>query len=122
MKKKEKKLYIQQKKRALKKIFGTKERPRLAVYRSNKHIYAQLINDNERITLAFSSTLDSEIKEKCGALATKEAAFLVGVSLAKKATTCSTSIQHVVFDRGDRPYHGRIKSLAEGARKEGLLF
>lgn len=122
MKKKEKKLYIQQKKRALKKVFGTKERPRLAVYRSHKHIYAQLINDNERITLAFSSTLENDIKEKFEALATREAAFVVGSNLAKKAKTCSPSIQRVVFDRGDRPYHGRIKSLAEGARKEGLLF
>jgi large subunit ribosomal protein L18 len=118
--KKDKKLYIQQKKRALKKIVGTMERPRLAVFRSHQHIYAQLIDDKTQTTLAFSSTLEKEIKEKTKNFATQEASFFVGESIAKKAAR--KNIQAIVFDRGNKPYHGRIKQLAEGARKEGLVF
>lgn len=120
MKKKTKKLFIQQKKRYLKKIVGTSEKPRLAVFRSHKHIYAQLIDDKTSHTLAFSSTLESAVKEKITSLATKEASFLVGESIAKKAYL--KNITTIVFDRGNKPYHGRIKNLAEGARKEGLIF
>lgn len=120
MKKKTKKIYLQQKKRSLKKIQGTSEKPRLAVFRSHHHIYAQLIDDSNSRTLAFSSTLNKEIAGKVTSTATKEASMLVGEDLAKKAV--QKSVTTVVFDRGNRPYHGRIQSLAEGARKEGLIF
>jgi large subunit ribosomal protein L18 len=85
MKTKLKKLFIQQKKRYLKKIVGTMERPRLAVYRSHKHIYAQLIDDKSSQTLAFSSTLDKELSSKIENTATQEAGLLVGQQLAQKA-------------------------------------
>jgi len=120
MKKKTKKIFLQKKKRYLKKIVGTSKKPRLSVFRSHKHIYAQLIDDQSSETLAFSSTLEKNIKETILSTATKEASLLVGQSLAKKAI--QKQIFSVVFDRGNRPYHGRIQSLAEGARQEGLLF
>lgn len=118
MKKIEKKIYVQQKKRFLKKIIGTAEKPRLSVFRSHKHIYAQLINDKASSTLAFSSTLD--FKEKVENVATIKASILVGQNLAEKAKTMN--IKSVVFDRGKKPYHGRIKGVAEGARSVGLIF
>ena len=120
MKKGLQKIYLQQKKRYLKKIVGTSERPRLAVFRSHKHIYAQLIDDKNGHTLAFSSTLDKEISSQVKVTATQEASLLVGQSLAKKAI--AKDISKVVFDRGNRPYHGRIKNVAEGARNAGLIF
>ena len=120
MKKHDKKLYLQKKKRALKKIFGTAQKPRLSVFRSHKHIYAQLIDDEARRTLSFSSTLNSDTKEKNLVPRTKEAAFLVGEKVAKIALT--KNIKEIVFDRGKRPYHGRIQKLAEGARSVGLVF
>jgi len=120
MKKAGKKLYLQQKKRFLKKIIGTLEKPRLSVFRSHKHIYAQLIDDKNGHTLAFSSTLDKTIASQITVTANQEASFLVGQNLGKKAIT--KDIQKVVFDRGNRPYHGRIKSVAEGAREVGLIF
>jgi large subunit ribosomal protein L18 len=120
MKKKIKKIYLQQKKRYLKKIKGTSDRPRLAVFRSHQHIYGQLIDDTKAQTIAFSSTLDKQIALKINVTATQEASMLVGEQLAKKAM--EKNITHIVFDRGNRPYHGRIKSLAEGARKQGLTF
>lgn len=120
MKKKTKKIFLQKKKRYLKKIVGTTQKPRLSVFRSHKHIYAQLIDDESSETLAFSSTLEKSIKESISSTATKEASQLVGQSLAKKAI--QQKIFTVVFDRGNRPYHGRIQSLADGARQEGLLF
>ena len=120
MKKKTKKLYIQQKKRYLKKIVGSLEKPRLAVFRSHKHIYAQLIDDKHGRTLAFSSTLDKKVSEQLKSTSTQEAAFLVGEDLAKQAV--EKQVTKIVFDRGNYPYHGRIKSLAEGARQKGLIF
>lgn len=120
MKKRVKKLFLQAKKRSLKKIIGTVEKPRLSVFRSHKHIYAQLIDDKNGHTLAFSSTLDKEIAPTLTVTATKEAAFLVGQQLAKKALI--KQINTVVFDRGNRPYHGRIQKIAEGAREQGLIF
>jgi large subunit ribosomal protein L18 len=120
MKKKIKKVYLQQKKRYLKKIQGTTEKPRLAVFRSHHHIYAQLIDDTHASTLAFSSTLNKEIASQVASTSTKEASMLVGEDLAKKAV--QKQITTIVFDRGNRPYHGRIQSLAEGARKQGLVF
>ena len=120
MKKKIKKIYLQQRKRFLKKVLGTNEKPRLSVFRSHQHIYAQLIDDQLAHTLAFSSTLEKEIREKNISSSTQEAAILVGEELAKKAN--KKKIQKCVFDRGNRPYHGRIKSVAEGARQHGLIF
>lgn len=108
------------KKRSLQKIFGTTMRPRLSVFRSNKHIYAQLIDDTQKRTLVFSSTLDSNLSSKIKSASTKEASFIVGQTIAMKALKINLS--KIVFDRGSRPYHGRIKSLAEGARQEGLVF
>jgi len=105
------------KKRIRKKVFGTKERPRLNVFRSNKHIYCQLIDDERGYTLASAS--DRELKD----LKTKnriEIAFEVGKLIAKKAK--ELGIEKVVFDRAGYKYHGRVKALAEGARKGGLKF
>ena len=120
MKKKIKKLYLQEKKRYLKKVIGNSERPRLSVFRSHKHIYAQLIDDQNGKTLAFSSTLDKELSKQIENSATQAAAFSVGEMLGKKAILKNISI--VAFDRGNKPYHGRIKNIAEGARSAGLIF
>ncbi len=108
------------KKRSLQKICGNIHRPRLSVFRSHKHIYAQLIDDQQGQTLAFSSSLDSTLFSDKESTSTKEASFLVGQDIAKKAI--QKSFLQVVFDRRNRPYHGRIASLADGARKEGLIF
>ena len=120
MKKKIKKIYLQQKKRYLKKIIGTLDKPRLSVFRSHKHIYAQLIDDKNGKTLAFSSTLETTFDKNLFNSATAEAAKWVGEDLAQKALPKNINI--VVFDRGDRPYHGRIQKVAEGAREKGLIF
>jgi large subunit ribosomal protein L18 len=108
------------KKRSFQKIFGSASRPRLSIFRSNKHIYAQLIDDALGQTLAFSSSLDSHLIQKNESGANKNASFVVGQDIAKKAF--QKNINQVIFDRGERKYHGRIESLAEGARKEGLVF
>ena len=120
MKTKLKKLFLQEKKRYLKKIVGTSEKPRLAVYRSHKHIYAQLIDDKNSQTLAFSSTLDKELGKTIENKANRDAGLKVGQDLAKKAI--KKQITNVIFDRGNRPYHGRIQQVAEGAREKGLVF
>ncbi|MDO4565952.1 MAG: 50S ribosomal protein L18 [Oscillospiraceae bacterium] len=99
------------------KISGTKERPRLNVFRSSKHIYAQLIDDLTGSTLCSASTLDKDFE---GAGGNAEAAKKVGESIAKKAA--SLGITEAVFDRGGYIYHGRVKALAEGAREAGLKF
>ena len=103
--------------RVRKQISGTSLVPRLNVYRSNKSIYAQIIDDVAGTTLVSSSTLDKEIKVK---KANKEAAKEVGALIAKKAT--EKNITEVVFDRGGYIYHGVIKELAEAARENGLKF
>ena len=115
-----KKLYLQKKKRSLKKIIGTSERPRLSVFRSHKHIYAQLIDDSTAKTIATSSTLDKVLSSKIKKTATKEASFLVGQNIGEKAR--EKNVTTIVFDRGNRPYHGRSASVAEGARDIGLIF
>ncbi|KOF57294.1 MULTISPECIES: 50S ribosomal protein L18 [Clostridium] len=104
--------------RVRKKISGTPERPRLAVYRSEKNIYAQIIDDVNSNTLVSASTLDKDFSLKIGS--NKEAAKVVGEELAKKAL--AKGIEQVVFDKGGYIYHGRIKELAEGAREVGLKF
>ncbi|NMB28125.1 MAG: 50S ribosomal protein L18 [Tissierellia bacterium] len=106
--------------RVRQKVYGTPERPRLNVYRSNNHIYAQIIDDTVGQTLVSASTLDKELKEKLSSTHDKEAAKLVGELVGKRAL--DRDIVEVVFDRGGYIYHGRIKELAEGAREAGLKF
>ena len=103
-----------------KSIQGTPERPRLNVFRSSKHIYAQIIDDTQMKTITSSSTIDKEVAEKLEGLTKKEAAELVGKNIAEKAK--KEGIEKVVFDRGGYLYHGRIKALADGARENGLKF
>jgi large subunit ribosomal protein L18 len=104
--------------RVRKKISGTAECPRLCVYRSGKHIYAQIIDDTKGITLVAASTIDPSLKKEYGG--NKEAARKVGLLTAEKAR--EKGIKNVVFDRGGLIYHGRIAALAEGAREGGLEF
>ncbi len=106
--------------RVRKKVFGTPERPRLAVYRSNKHIYAQIIDDTKGHTLVSASTLDKELRGKLEKTWNREAAREVGKLIGKRAL--EKGIKKVVFDRGGYKYHGRVKELAEGAREAGLEF
>jgi large subunit ribosomal protein L18 len=107
-------------KRIRSKVKGTSERPRLAIFRSNSHIYAQVIDDNSGNTLVSCSTLDKEVKSKFPSGDTCEASILVGEIIAKRSI--ENKISTVNFDRGGRIYHGRIKALADAARKEGLNF
>jgi len=102
------------------KVSGIPERPRLNVYRSNKNIYAQIIDDVNGVTLCAASTLDAELKDKVSEAAKTGAAELVGEAVARKAL--EKGITEVVFDRGGYLYHGRVAALAEGARKAGLNF
>lgn len=103
-----------------KKLKGTSDRPRLYIFRSNKHIYAQIIDDVKSSTILSVSSLSPEIKASAISSGTCKASKLVGQSLAKKCL--SQGIKKVVFDRGCRLYHGRIKTLAESARESGILF
>lgn len=102
------------------KIFGTAQRPRLAVYRSNSGIYAQVVNDVVGKTLVSASTIDKEIKGTLKAVGNQEAAAKVGELLAARAV--AAGIKTVVFDRGGRLFHGRVKALATAARAGGLEF
>lgn len=113
-------LRIRRHKRIRKKVFGTPERPRLSVYRSNNHIYAQVIDDSSGRTLVAVSTLDKDFKGYTGHKGNVEAAKRVGELIAKRALT--VGIKKVVFDRGGYLYHGSIKALAEAARGAGLEF
>jgi len=101
------------------KIIGTKERPRLSVFRSNKYIYGQLIDDVNGQTLVDIQAEAKKLHEKKG-LSKKEGAFETGKALAEKAK--EAKIKSVVFDRGSYKYHGRVKSFADGAREGGLNF
>lgn len=113
---------VRQKKhlRIRKRIQGTLERPRLAVYRSLKHMYAQLIDDVKGVTLVSASTLEPGLREQIENGGNIDAAKKVGELLAKKAI--EKGITNVVFDRGGNLYHGRVKAVAEGAREGGLQF
>lgn len=104
--------------RIRKKVSGVPTKPRLSVYRSNKDIYAQLIDDENGFTLAASSSKEKDIAAQ--KMTKVEKSKLVGDSIAKKAL--ALGLEKVVFDRGGNLYHGRIKSLAEGAREGGLVF
>jgi len=99
------------------KISGTSERPRLNIFRSNKNIYAQLIDDVAGVTLASASTLDKEVSDD---LNKTEAATMVGELIAKRGVAAGHKV--VVFDRGGYLYHGRVAALAEAARENGLEF
>lgn len=119
------KRYLLRKKRVRKKVFGTDARPRLSVYRSLKHIYAQIIDDETGKTLVAASTISPELKgsnpknesQDGGKTALAKA---VGKLLAREAL--EKGIKRVTFDRGGQLYHGRVKALAEGAREGGLEF
>jgi large subunit ribosomal protein L18 len=106
--------------RVRKKIFGTSSAPRLSVFRSLKHIYAQIIDDESGRTLISASTLDPDIREHVIELNKTEQAKLVGKRLAEKAL--SNGVTKVVFDRGGYKYHGRVKALADASREGGLQF
>jgi large subunit ribosomal protein L18 len=101
-------------------VHGTAERPRLNVFRSLRHIYAQLVDDTVGRTLASACTLDEGLRGELGKLKRTEQAKLVGQMLAKRAL--EKGVKQVVFDRGGYKYHGRVKALAEGARSAGLQF
>ena len=107
-------------KRVRKKIIGTRQRPRLSVFKSLKHIYAQVIDDDAGNTLIAASTLSSELKDSASTQGNISAAQQVGTLIARRAK--EHQIESVVFDRGGNLYHGRIKALAEAAREEGLRF
>ena len=101
-------------------VTGTAERPRLNIFRSSKHIYAQLIDDVEGVTIAQASTLDPQLKETVENGGNVTAARQVGELVAKRAV--EKNIKRVVFDRGGYLYHGRIQALADAAREAGLEF
>lgn len=111
--------FLKRKKRVRAKIFGTRQRPRMSVYRSNKGLYVQLIDDVKRITL-LGVACKALAKEFIKAKSKQEVAFVLGEEVAKKAL--KQKIKTVVFDRSGYRYIGRIKALAEGARKGGLKF
>ncbi len=112
---------LRKKLRIRKKIAGTPECPRLTIYRSSKHVYAQIIDDTAGKTLAAASTLSKEIKEEAQkSLPHIELCKLVGKLAAKRAL--EKNIQQVVFDRNGYLYHGRVKAIADGAREAGLKF
>jgi len=106
--------------RVRKKAVGTADKPRLNVFRSLKHMYAQLIDDETGTTITSASTLDKEIEGQTENKSNKDAAMMVGKLIAQRAK--EKGISHVVFDRGGYLYHGRVKSLADAAREEGLKF
>ncbi|WP_195269983.1 50S ribosomal protein L18 [Eubacterium sp. 1001713B170207_170306_E7] len=106
--------------RVRKKISGTNERPRLNVFRSNKNMYAQIIDDAKGVTLVSASTLDKDLRDQIEKGGGKAAAKMVGEAIAKKAL--AAGIEDVVFDRGGYIYTGRVKELADGAREAGLKF
>lgn len=102
------------------KIEGTTERPRLNVFRSNKNIYAQIIDDEKGVTLVAASSNDKDLRDQIANGGNREAAKAVGEAIAKKAL--AAGIENVVFDRGGYVYTGRVKELADGAREAGLKF
>jgi large subunit ribosomal protein L18 len=106
--------------RIRKKVRGTSERPRLAIFRSLHHIFAQVINDDQGVTLVSASSLDKETGLGQGSGGNIAGAKVVGAELAKRAK--AKGIETVVCDRGGYPYHGRVKALADAAREAGLKF
>ena len=115
-----KKARIKRHNRVKKRIHGKSGRPRLSVFKSSNHIYAQIIDDISCTTLLTVSTLSPDVREKAKNGGNIESAKLVGETIGKKAL--ESNISKVVFDKGGYPYHGRIKALAESAREAGLEF
>ena len=111
---------LKRRKRIRKKVQGTSERPRLSVFRSYKHIYAQVVDDMARKTLVAASTLSPELKGKVKSAGNVQAAKEVGTLIALKCL--EKGISEVVFDRSGYLYHGRIRALAGAAREKGLVF
>ncbi len=107
-------------KREKKVIRGTANRPRLVVFRSNKNIYVQIIDDTCSHTITSCSTIEPSIKSQLESTSNINASLLVGEIIAKRLT--EKNIKNVIFDRNSKPYHGRIKAVAEGARNAGLDF
>ena len=116
------KLQTQNRHRRLRRyLIGNESRPRLSVFRSNNHIYAQVIDDSSQKTLCSASTIDKELKEKSEKLTSNcNSSSIVGKLLAKRAL--KKGIKQVIFDRGGNLYHGRVKALADAAREAGLKF
>jgi len=114
------KIRVNRHRRIRNKLSGVATRPRLCVYRSSKNIYAQIIDDVNGTTLVSASTKDKELAGKVSEMTKVEAAKEIGATLAKRAI--EKNIKTVVFDRGGYVYHGRVQSLAEGARENGLEF
>jgi large subunit ribosomal protein L18 len=106
--------------RVRRKVSGTTERPRLSVFRSNQHIYAQIIDDTRHHTVAAASTLEVDVRSKVDTTGTCDASVEVGKLVAERSL--AQGIRQVVFDRGGNLYHGRVKALAEAAREAGLEF
>jgi large subunit ribosomal protein L18 len=106
--------------RVRKRLSGTAERPRLNVFRSLRHIYAQIIDDEVGHTLVSASTSESEVRKQIEGMAKTDQAHVVGKVLAQRAL--AKGVTQVVFDRGGYKYHGRVKALAEGSREAGLEF
>lgn len=106
--------------RVRKHVSGSPERPRLCVFRSLKHMYAQVVDDTQGHTVAAASTLDADVRAELNGKDKKEQAAVVGEVLAKRALAAGVS--RVVFDRGGYMYHGRVEALAKAARKGGLEF
>lgn len=111
---------IRLRKRIRERIHGTPDRPRLHVFKSNAYIYTQVIDDRKGAVLLTASTLEKEIRAKAKNTKNKDACVLLGALLGQRLK--AAKISKVVFDRGTHPYHGRIKTLAEAIRKEGIQF
>ncbi|MCP4709107.1 MAG: 50S ribosomal protein L18 [Planctomycetes bacterium] len=111
---------LKRKRRVRKNVSGDSERPRLSVFRSLRHIYAQIIDDDNGVTVVSASTLSKDVADREKTGGNKDAASLVGEDLARKAI--ALGIRQVRFDRNGYKYHGRIRVLAESARKTGLVF
>ena len=107
-------------KRVRRKVSGSSERPRLSIFRSLNHVYAQVIDDSKGVTVVTASSLDSEIIKERNGKAKTEVSAMVGKLVAERAK--GKGVTSVVFDRGGFKYHGRAKALAEAAREEGLSF
>ena len=111
---------MRRKRHVRQKVVGTRERPRLSVFRSNRHVYAQLIDDTAGATLVAASTRAKSLRDQVPQAGNQKAAEVVGETLAKMAL--DVGIKCACFDRNRYKYHGRVKSLAEAARKTGLAF
>jgi large subunit ribosomal protein L18 len=114
------KLRLARHQRVRRKVSGDEERPRLCVFRSSRHIYAQVINDVSGHTITSASSLEAEIKTSLGKVAKSSLSQMVGTAIAGRALSLGTT--KVVFDRGGYLYHGRVKALADAAREGGLVF